>query len=139
VATTTKRTARGAMSKRLPVVRDLDGFNIVLTPAASSVLTDAKEVLVRFRDAFPEPDYKVPEEVVLWRGTGDDRIVALTNRYVDTVYVERFGAMGGDPRREQAFRTVALGIGARPDRPSGKEDVRRVRGIWRGLLPREHS
>jgi hypothetical protein len=139
VARTTKRVTKQASAKKLPVAGDLQQFNIVLTLAARSVLADDKEVLRRLKEALPNPDHKVPEEVVLWRGTGDDRIVALTNRYVDTVYVERFGALGGDARKEQAFRTVALGIGAQPNLPSGKEYVRRVRGIWRGLLPREHS
>jgi hypothetical protein len=39
--------------------------------------------------------------------------------------------------REEAIAIVNAGIGGRPDLPSGKEYVRRVRGIWRGLQPRE--
>lgn len=40
--------------------------------------------------------------------------------------------------REEAIEIVKAGIGGRPDLPSGKEYVRRVRRMWRGfLLPRE--
>ena len=39
--------------------------------------------------------------------------------------------------REQAIEIVRAGIGARPDLPTGKEYVRSVRKLWRGLVQRD--
>jgi hypothetical protein len=39
--------------------------------------------------------------------------------------------------REEAIAIVNAGIGGRPDLPPGKEYVRRVKRMWRGLLPRD--
>jgi hypothetical protein len=39
--------------------------------------------------------------------------------------------------RKDAIAIVQAGIGGRPDLPSGKEYVRRIRRLWRGLLPRD--
>jgi hypothetical protein len=36
--------------------------------------------------------------------------------------------------RAEALRVVSAGIGGRPDLPSGKEYVRRVGGVWKGLV-----
>jgi hypothetical protein len=35
--------------------------------------------------------------------------------------------------RDEALKVVAGGIGQRPDLPSGREYVKRVRGVWKGL------
>jgi hypothetical protein len=66
-------------------------------------------------------------------------VVAFVNRHVGTLYVERLGGPSSNPVRDAAVRTVSLGIGSRPDLPSGAEYVRRVRGVWRGLIPRESA
>jgi hypothetical protein len=123
----------------MPSVSELESLRIVLTPPAKEVFPDGSAVRARIATSIPEPDELLPEEIVLWRGENDDRIVALINRYVRTIYVERFGVPGSDIRQNEAIRNVNLRIGSRPDLPSGAEYVRRIRGIWRGLLPRERA
>ena len=39
--------------------------------------------------------------------------------------------------REEAIKIVEAGIGKRPDLPSGAEYVHRIKGAWKGLLPRD--
>ena len=136
-------TRYGARRRRatpvMPTRRELDKLRVVLTPAARDVLSDETVVRAAIRDAVPNDNGTLPEEIVLWRGKGDDRVVALINRHVRAIYLERMGMAGSNPRRDAAIKVVDLGIGSRPDLPSGVEYVRKVRGIWRGLLPHERS
>jgi hypothetical protein len=39
--------------------------------------------------------------------------------------------------REQALVVLRAGVGGRPDLPTGREYVRRVRKMWAGLTPRD--
>jgi hypothetical protein len=129
-----KRISRGS---RAPTKGDLAGLRIVLTPDAQSIVKDDQAVLTALREAVPGDDgIELPEEVVIWRGKGDDRVAAIINKYVRRIFVERFGA---DPALDTARRNVDLGIGSRPDLPPGSEYVRSLRHIWRGLLAREPS
>lgn len=132
----TTRYRRGKTAK-MPTLRDLAQWQVVLTPGAREILPDDASVLTALREALPDKDGPLPEEVTLWAGAGNERVVAFINRYVQRVFVERIGLPGSDPRKDFAIRVVSLGIGSRPDLPSGVEYVRRVRGVWRGLLPRE--
>lgn len=114
-------------------------FKIVVSPSARAIIGDAASIRPKLKAALAPNEAQLPQEIVLWRGNEPERVAALVNAYVKTIYVEHFGAPNGDLRRDDAIKTVALGIGARPDLPSGTEYVRRVRGIWRGLLPLERS
>jgi hypothetical protein len=138
MASTVKTHRRASRSSVLVTTRDLPRFVIAMTGSAREVLRDEASVRAKVREMLPEKAGEVPDELVLWRGIGADRVVAFVNKHVRTIYVDRFGAAGSDSTREAAVRSVSLGIGTRPDLPSGRAYVRRVRGIWKGLLPRGH-
>jgi hypothetical protein len=138
MASSVRSTSRNrATEPAMPQVAELHRLRLVLTPQARDIFPDKEAVLERVPGLLPDKDTRLPQELVLWHGAGVDRVVALVNPYVRTVYVERFGREGHDPRREDAIRGVDLSVGARPDLMPGSEYVRRVRGIWKGLLPRE--
>ena len=122
-----------------PLTKDeIRRFQVVASPAAREVLGDEARVGRRLEAALDDLEAARSNEVVLWQGDGKDRVVGLINPNVKTVYVHRFGG-AGDAARDEALRVVARSIGSRPDLPAGKEYVRRVRGVWKGLLPVERS
>jgi hypothetical protein len=140
VTTATRKSRRSVQPPPVLTTRDLDKLRIVLTPGAREIISDEATVRSRLREsAVGDKDAILPEEIVLWRGEGEDRVVAVINRYVRRAFIERFGASSGDPSLDDARRNVDLAIGSRPDLPPGVEYVRRMRGIWRGLLPRGPS
>jgi hypothetical protein len=112
--------------------KEIEDFEIVLSPSDATIVGDADEVRKRLKTRISGNDDEWPEEVQLWRGSDSEYIGALINRNVNTIYVVHFGVPGSDPRRDEAIRIVSLGIGSRPDLPSGREYVKQ---IWRGLKP----
>lgn len=110
--------------------RALADFNVVLSSAAREVLgEEAVHAALTTVEATNDAT-----EIVLWRGDGTDRVEALINRFVETIFVVRAGEPGANPAREAAVKRVSLGIGGNPHLPNGAEYVRRVSGIWKGLL-----
>ena len=121
------------------VSRDPLAFDIVMTPSAQKIIGGKDAVRVRLTEALSDASagMDVSTDFALWRAGESERIVAMINRHVGRVFVDYFGGAGSNPRREDAIRAVCLGIGSHPELPSGVEYVRRVRGVWKGLLPLE--
>jgi hypothetical protein len=73
-----------------------------------------------------------------------DRPSTWVDKIEDAGLRERVREMASQPvgspmpklSREEAIQIVRAGIGGRPDLPTGKEFVRQVGWIWRGLVPR---
>ena len=136
VEKTGPRTRRQGWSK---VSRDPSTFDVVMTPPALKIIGGKDMVRVRLTEALSvaSAGRDGSPDLVLWRYGESERVVALINRHIGRVFVDYFGGPGSNPHREDAIRAVCLGIGSHPELPSGAEYVRRVRGVWKGLLPLE--
>lgn len=112
----------------------LGPYAVVATPEAQEfVRQHGGESLERLkRETVSEPREVVLRKVAVKGWT--KVLVAFLNPYVKTAYIafldkERLEI--DDITKENAFRTVSLGIGARPDLPPGEEYVN---NIWRDLI-----
>jgi hypothetical protein len=116
----------------------IEAYDLVVTPAAAEHVGDESAVRRLLHSLLPAGQSKV-DEVELWRGPGEERVVAFINDHVGTIYVEDLGGSKSRPERDRALRVICLGIGSRPDLPPGKDYVKRVAQMWKSFLPDDDS